>query len=120
MSSGGRTASGDVVNDFVVSSGWEMRARNSSPFPHAHRAVVGDIVTGRVAVPYTMPRNVSAVSIFLVTRDGLRLTKVSHSAFAREVQRDAAEQGNGVLLNCNLLGISATPCTLFAPPSAYM
>lgn len=78
------------MNDFVVSSGSEMRARISRPFPHA-RAVVGDIVTGRVAVLYTMPRNVSAVSIFLVTRDGLRLTKVSDTAFARAVQRDAAE-----------------------------
>lgn len=38
--------------------------------------VVGDIVTGRTSVPYVLPKDVSSVTVFLVTRDGLRLSKV--------------------------------------------
>jgi hypothetical protein len=38
--------------------------------------VVGDIVTGRIAIPYRVPQLVDSVTISMVTRDGLRLVKV--------------------------------------------
>jgi hypothetical protein len=54
--------------------------------------VVGDIVTGRTSVPYVLPKDVSNVTVFLVTRDGLRLTKVqSKRAADFKTKRQSAD-----------------------------
>ena len=75
---------GDVLNDFTVTSGVVAHDPHAPllQFPAADAAatVVGDIVSGRIAVPYILPKDAANVTVFLVTRDGLRLTKVPPAA----------------------------------------